>query len=176
MAITAGPILLHSLHLRHVLWRAWGLWQCWWACSLSLLALQSPIAHAQTPAHPAPPPYQALRFEEDYRFMRDPALRTDLWDPLKYLALRDAEAWYVSLGGEARLRYEYFNHALWGQGPQDDDGYVLQRYMLHADVHLGPHVRIFTQLKSGLEEGHTGGHGRQTRTSWICIRRLSISP
>jgi hypothetical protein len=89
--------------------------------------------------------------------LRDPAQRTDLWDPLKYLALRAAEAWYVSLGGEARLRYEYFNHALWGQGPQDSDGYVLQRSMLHADVHLGPRVRVFTQLKSGLEEGRTGG-------------------
>jgi len=29
--------------------------------------------------------------------------------------------------------------------------------MLHADVHLGPRVRVFTQLKSGLEEGRTGG-------------------
>jgi hypothetical protein len=156
MAMAAGP-LRFSLTLRRVRWRAWGLWPYWWVFSLSLFALPSPTARAQTPAHPSPPPYQSLRFEEDYRFLRDPAQRTDLWDPLKYLALRDAEAWYVSLGGEARLRYEYFNHSLWGQGPQDHDGYVLQRYMLHADVHLGPRVRIFTQLKSGLEEGRTGG-------------------
>jgi hypothetical protein len=34
---------------------------------------------------------------------------------------------------------------------------MLQRVMLHADVHLGPRVRVFTQLKSGLAEGRTGG-------------------
>src|SRR5713101_7887535 len=142
MTMAAGP-LRFSLNLRRVHGRAWWLWPCWWVFSLSLFALPSPTARAQTSALPSPSPYQSLRFEEDYRFLRDPAPRTDLWDPLKYLALRDAEAWYVSLGGEARLRYEYFNHSLWGQGPQDHDGYVLQRYMLHADVHLGPYVRIF---------------------------------
>src|SRR6266446_3746374 len=121
MAMAAGP-LRFSLTLRRVRWRAWCLWPYWWVLSLSLCALPSPTARAQTPAHPAPPPYQALRFEEDYRFLRDPAQRTDLWDPLKYLALREAEAWYVSLGGEARLRYEYFNHYLWGQVPKTTMG------------------------------------------------------
>jgi hypothetical protein len=29
--------------------------------------------------------------------------------------------------------------------------------MLHADFHLGPHFRIFSQLKSGLEDGRDGG-------------------
>jgi len=29
--------------------------------------------------------------------------------------------------------------------------------MLHADLHLGPYVRFFGQLKSGLENGRTGG-------------------
>jgi hypothetical protein len=156
MAMPAG-LIRFALPFRRVCGRAWGLWLCLWVLSLSLCVLPRPAARALPPAHAAPPPYQSLRFEEDYRFLRDPAQRTDLWDPLKYLALRDAEAWYVSLGGEARLRYEYFNHALWGQGPQDHDGYVLQRYMLHADVHLGPQVRFFTQLKSGLEEDRTGG-------------------
>jgi hypothetical protein len=113
MTMAAEP-LRFSLHLRRVRGHAWWLWLCWWVCCLSLCTVPSPTARAQTPAHPAPPPYQSLRFEEDYRFLRDPAQRMDLWDPLKYLALRDAEAWYVSLGDEARLRYEYFNHYLWG--------------------------------------------------------------
>jgi len=29
--------------------------------------------------------------------------------------------------------------------------------MLHADLHLGPSIRFFGQLKSGLENGRTGG-------------------
>src|SRR5262249_48825881 len=40
---------------------------------------------------------------------------------------------------------------------QDDSGYLLERYMLHADVHLGETTRFFVQLKSGIETGRLGG-------------------
>jgi len=30
-----------------------------------------------------PPPYKHLRYDEDYRYLRDPSRRTDFWDPLK---------------------------------------------------------------------------------------------
>jgi hypothetical protein len=81
IAMAAGP-LRFCLNLRRVRWRAWRLWPCWWVFSLSLFAVPSPTARAQTSAHPSPPPYQSLRFEEDYRFLRDPTQRTDLWDRL----------------------------------------------------------------------------------------------
>src|SRR5262245_48658824 len=113
--------------------------------------------YAQTPSPAEPPPYQPLRFDEDYRYLRDPARRTDVWDGIKYVPLRRDGEWYLSLGGELRERYEYFHHYLWGQGPQDRDGYLLQRYLLHADVHLSEGLRVFGQLKSGLESGRTGG-------------------
>ena len=35
--------------------------------------------------------------------------------------------------------------------------FLLQRYMLHSDWHLGRRYRIFVQLKSGLESYRTGG-------------------
>ncbi|MGH8653475.1 MAG: alginate export family protein, partial [Gammaproteobacteria bacterium] len=57
------------------------------------------------------------------------------------------------LGG----RYEYIHNPLWRQDPQDKRGVFLQRYMLHADVHVGPHVRVFGQLHSALESGRQGG-------------------
>ncbi len=106
---------------------------------------------------PSPPPYQQLRYDEDYSYLRDPTRRTEFWDIIKYVPFNDKGDWYLSTGGEARERYEYFHNSLWGQGPQDSNGYLLQRYMLHADLHLGPYVRFFGQLKSGLENGRTGG-------------------
>jgi hypothetical protein len=111
----------------------------------------------QLPCPPAPPPYQSLRYQEDYAFLRNPDCRTDLWDPVKYISLADREDVYVSLGGEVRLQYEYFRNADWGEGPQDPNGYLLPRLMLHTEWQLGPYVGLFGQLKSGLAVGRTGG-------------------
>ena len=139
-----------------------GVRQCrpeWWLSSvlaLAVLLVSFSLAHAQT-TYPPSPPYQSLRYDEDYRYLRDLSRRTDVWDVLKYVPLRDDGARYLSIGGELRERYEYFHNSLWGQGPQDDDGFLLQRYMLHADVHIGERMRVFGQLKSGLESGRTGG-------------------
>lgn len=36
-------------------------------------------------------------------------------------------------------------------------GYLLQRYMLHFDLHMGRRARAFFQLKSGVETGRRGG-------------------
>src|SRR6266540_3797213 len=116
----------------------------------------APPAEAKGDA-PRPPPYLQLRYDEDYSFLNDPARRTDFLDPLKYIPLDGSGEFYLGFGGEARERYEYFHNSLWGQGPQDDDGYLLQRYMLHADLHLGESLRVFGQLKSGLENGRSGG-------------------
>jgi hypothetical protein len=65
--------------------------------------------------------------------------------------------WYLSIGGEARYRYEYFSQFNFGLGPQDDNGYLLQRYLLHADAHFGKRIRVFTQLQSAIGSGRDGG-------------------
>src|SRR5437762_10835751 len=98
------------------------------------------------------PQFKLSRQDEDWSVLRDPALRTDLFDPVKFIPLnRDGSSW-LTLGGEARERYEYFENANWGRGPQDNNGYFLHRFMLHADAHAGEHFRFFTQFKSGLED------------------------
>src|SRR3954467_10292768 len=54
--------------------------------------------------------YQRLRYDEDYTYLRDPAKRSDVWDPIKYIPLNDTGDSYLSLGGEARERYELYNN------------------------------------------------------------------
>ena len=103
------------------------------------------------------PPFKQLRYDENYAYLRDPAGRADYLDAIKFIPLNPNGDWYLTLGGEIRERYEYYHNSLWGRGPQDDNGYLLQRYMVHADAHFGDYFRIFTQLKSGLEEGRNGG-------------------
>src|SRR4051812_3391420 len=104
-----------------------------------------------------PPGYQKLRYDEDYLYLRNPANRSDIWDPIKYIPLNNAGDWYLSLGGEARERYEFYNNYRWNPESPDDDGYLLQRYLLHADLHLGQSLRVFGQIQSSLEDWRDGG-------------------
>jgi hypothetical protein len=118
---------------------------------LAMLTTVAPV-WAQAACPSMPPPFQVLRYEEDYRDLEHPECRTEWWDHVKYIRLvRDARS-YVSLGGSARLRYEYFHNALWGLGPQDSDGFLLQRYLLHGDLHI-PYARLFVEFESSLENG-----------------------
>ena len=116
------------------------------------------VSANDTPSPPSePPPFKQLRYDENYAYLRDPALRADSLDTVKFIPLSKSGESYLTLGGEIRLRYEYYHNSQWGLGPQDDNGYLLQRYMIHADTHLGEWFRVFAQFKSGLEDGRNGG-------------------
>lgn len=123
--------------------------------ALLLLSCVELRAQAPTPT-PAPAQYQQQRYDEDWSYLSDETRRTETLDRLKYIPLNH-RGWYVSLGGEARWRYEYFSEFAFGAGPQDSNGYLLQRYLLHADWHFGKRWRVFTQLQSGIEWGRKGG-------------------
>ena len=110
---------------------------------------------AQT-AEPQRPTFRSLRFDEDWSVLRDPRLRTDPWDRVKFIRLGKEDR-YLSLGGESRLRYDQFRNANFGTGPQDGNGFALQRYLFHADLHVEPRLRVFVQLQSGIETGRAGG-------------------
>src|SRR5262249_30763250 len=102
------------------------------------------------------PPFQIVRHDEDYSYLSDPARRTDAMDAIKYISLsRSRPDVYLSLGGEGRERRQGFDHANWL--PLPTDTFLLQRYMLSADLHLGSRVRVFANFKSGLQDGRTGG-------------------
>lgn len=98
-----------------------------------------------------------LAENENWSFLRDPALRQDFWDPVKYIRLRKGhDAWYLSLGGEVRQDFERIGNDYWGQQPIQN-AFFLQRYMAHADIHYGKHFRTFIRLKSGIETFRQGG-------------------
>ncbi len=62
----------------------------------------------------------------------------------------------MSLGGEIREAFEQVGNDNWGK-QRYMNAFLLQRYMLHADWHLGNNFRFFVQLKSGLEDFRAGG-------------------
>lgn len=118
---------------------------------------EQPDGCLSAPADDGPPPYSVFRDTEDYAYLRDPQRHHDAFDPIKYIPLNAGGDIYMSLGGEVRERWEYYSQAPFGQGPRDANGYDLQRYMLHADLHVGETFRLFTQFKSGLENDREGG-------------------
>ena len=74
------------------------------------------------------------------------------------VAIRDSRAGSpLSAGGEVRHEYEWFDNEEWGAEVPDDTGYWLQRYMLHVDARLSRLVRLYGELKSGIEAGRAGG-------------------
>ena len=122
-------------------------------------ATPSPAANGNLDLRSAPqaPAYKLLRYDEDWRFLREHSQRHDLWDPIKYVPLNDAGSAYVSLGGEVRERFEYYSAVAFGHAPASKDGYFLQRYLLHADAHFGRDARLFAQFGSSEEDGRSGG-------------------
>ncbi len=113
---------------------------------------------AQESVQPQIPAIETIRWEEDYSYLRkDSGKVNSFFDPIKFIPLGRSRKSYLSVGGEVRYQYEYLRNANWGEGIQDKNGYLLQRYMLHTDWHLGQHVRIFGQLKSGIASGKASG-------------------
>ena len=125
--------------------------------TLTAQAPTKPLPTLRQPSEIPTAPYQPLRYDEDWSFLRNPARRRDFFDPVKYIPLNTGGDSYLSLGGEARERYEYYRNVNFGKGPQDPNGYFLQRYSLHLDAHFGAGARLFTQLDSSHIKGRTGG-------------------
>ena len=128
--------------------------------SASTATAQSSAESRSSADSPMRPVYELLRDEEDWSFLADRSRSADAWDPVKFVPFQWIRGSYMSLGGEMRQQYERFANEEWGSEPPDRSGHLLQRYMFHADVRLGPRVRLFGQLKSGIETGRAGGPRR----------------
>jgi hypothetical protein len=126
----------------------------WRSLLLGCLAACSLVGQSDDTAAPNRS-YNLLRDQEDWSFLANPALREDFWDPIKYIPL-GCDGCYLTVGGEVREVFEQVGNDNWGKQPYMN-AFVLQRYMLHSDWHLGRHVRFFVQLKSGLESFRQGG-------------------
>jgi hypothetical protein len=100
---------------------------------------------------PTPSPYRPNTADEDWTFLKT-APKTDPWDPIKYIGLGRPD-WSLSLSGEFRLRPEGFRVHPTDDQPSASDGYLLQRYLFGGDLRLGPRVRVFGELQSGIIDG-----------------------
>ncbi|MDB5365593.1 MAG: hypothetical protein JWM77_1520 [Rhodospirillales bacterium] len=112
------------------------------ACTTSL---QRAHAADSPPAGPgAGQGMQPLRYNDDFAYLGDPRRSDDIWDALKWIPLGGVAR--LSLGGEVRERYQYFENPQLGLSSVRTESYVLSRVLVHADLRFDNGVRAFVQL------------------------------
>ncbi len=99
--------------------------------------------------------FKLMRFEESYTQLADSP--KTFYNRFKFMPLSKSKATYVSFGGSARAEYVDFNNEDWGLYGIGHNYFLLQRYDLHADLHIGARFRIFGQLRSAWENGRKNG-------------------
>lgn len=118
--------------------------------SATVCALLSVLAAAGARAEP--PPISPVRWNEDYSYLAtksDP----DAYEQIKYVPLGGGA--YASFGGSLRERVNFYGNDRFGLSPVEDNGsIILQRALIHGDVHLHDHLRAFVELGSYLYDAH----------------------
>jgi hypothetical protein len=141
-------------------------WRFRWCILLGfLIAFSALSARAQTPdpqppgppPDPLRPPLNPFPAEQNWSFLADSSKRTDFFDPVKYISFGDNPQLYLSIGFEYRIQYEYYDNWMFGAGPQDHNGYVMNRVMPHFDFHAGRYFRVFSEFEFDFEDGRNGG-------------------
>lgn len=89
------------------------------------------------------PGLKPLRYNEDYYFLKSDT-NASWYKRIKYLPLAKPQT-YLSVRGEVRYQYFKAGGEDWGDSPRDSDGYILSRFLLHADLHVTKYMRTFIQ-------------------------------
>ncbi len=145
------------------------------AIMIMILLLLSKLVYGQEEAveKPEPPAFKMFRAEENYSYLRDKETNlyeTDYFDVIKFISLDKNKNVNLSLGGEIRIRLEYFNNRKW---TEEDEFFYSQRLNLHANFNLGKYVRIFGELYHGLvssEEEVTQSDQLDVHQGFIALR------
>lgn len=95
--------------------------------------------------------YLPDRADEDWSFLKD-VPKIEFWDTVKYIPLGRQDR-FVTLSGEVRYRAEGFRIRETAARAGSIDNYMLQRYLVGADVHVSTRARVFTELQSGIING-----------------------
>jgi hypothetical protein len=97
-----------------------------------------------------------LRYNENYEYLKNDT-STNFYEQLKYLPFNKSKDIYASFGGELRYQYNLYRNEDFGELEADKRGFFLLRHMLHSDIHIKKHLRVFAQLKANVEEGRANG-------------------
>jgi hypothetical protein len=92
------------------------------------------------------PPFEQMRAEEIYSFLENNDSVKLLLKSLKWMPISRKRNVFLSVGGQYRPRFEYFNNINY---TQQNQSYYSQRIALHANLNLGKYFRVFGELYHG---------------------------
>ena len=107
----------------------------------------------EEPKRPALQIGSALRFNEDWSVLKgvDLSKTDDFWDRVKFIPLTQDQSVWLSFGGQARARVEYFNQFQWGASePEQSNAYLLTRLRWSGELNVTPYFRMYIEGKSAL--------------------------
>ncbi|MEP6713348.1 MAG: alginate export family protein [Ferruginibacter sp.] len=102
------------------------------------------------------PPIQLVRYKENYDSIKIQNVSLSFIEKIKHIDIDKKPAIYISFGAEVREAYEFHKNPVFGLRQLGSDGFWLQRYHLHADLHVTNIVRTFLQLGSAIKIGGIG--------------------
>jgi hypothetical protein len=129
---------------------------CAIASSAALMIAPTALRAQEAAASQSPwPGYipKLFRWDEDYSYLRDVSGPLPYPLRLKYVPVGDAGQVYLSFGGEYRFRVDSYGHPDFGLHAAPGFTSLQDRFLLHADAHFGPDMRVFVQLGDDLESG-----------------------
>jgi len=124
--------------------------------SLILYGALPALAQSEKPVEVKRPELQignAVRYDEDWSTLKgvDTSRTDDFWDRLKFIPFTTDQSVWLSIGGQVRERFEYFDQFQWGaSAPKRSDAYLAQRIRLNTDLHVTPYFRLFFEGWSAL--------------------------
>lgn len=109
-----------------------------------------------------------VRYDEDYSYLKNPTMRTDYTDPLKYIPLTPNGDVYITFNGDARVKVDNLSAGNFGI-PKSSITYnpttgkyssshcvkcdnatgLYSRVDLGADLHITPYFRVYGELLDG---------------------------
>lgn len=116
--------------------------------TMSSVLSAGPTESSSPPSRPKYDP--VLPQNEDWSLLRNRRADepSDFFDPIKYISLDENGDYWLSFGGQARLRYEVWEK--FNFRSDSDDTFLLGRARLHADAHFTKAVRVYAEMKSAL--------------------------
>lgn len=118
-------------------------------------------------------PIKAIPWTNDFSYLADPAKRTGApWESLAYIPLGDDPGTYLSIGGEVRYTYNWWDHGRLGFSNADGVRNIAQRLRLHADLHVDDQFRAFVELGDNREFGATAP--TKPNVDWLDLQQAFV--